>query len=184
MLLPQKMGNVARAILDPLPGFNFTIALLDVSSLGRGIATGAFAAVEATVTGGFTECSGLESSMTPEEHKEGGSMTVLRFPQRVTWTNVRLKRGVTVSDDLWNWYFSYVQGKGRRRDGIITLQNELHIPFKAWRFKRGIPVKWSGPSMNAGESRVAVEEVEIAHEGLELYSPSSGIAALTGGISF
>jgi phage tail-like protein len=184
MLLPQKMGNVARAILDPLPGFNFTIALIDVSSPLRAVATIATAAVEATVTGGFTECSGLEMTMQPEEHKEGGSMTILRFPQRVTWTNVRLKRGVTVSDDLWNWYFAYLQGKGTRRDGIITLQNELHIPFKAWRFKRGIPVKWSGPSMNAGESRVAVEEIEIAHEGLELYAPSSGVAALTGGIGF
>jgi phage tail-like protein len=184
MLLPQKMGNVARAIFDPLPGFNFTIALIDVSSPARAVATIANAAVEATVTGGFTECSGLEMTMQPEEHKEGGSMTILRFPQRVTWTNVRLKRGVTVSDDLWNWYFAYLQGKGTRRDGIITLQNELHIPFKAWRFKRGIPVKWSGPSMNAGESRVAVEEIEIAHEGLELYSPSAGIAALTGGFGF
>jgi phage tail-like protein len=184
MLLPQKMGNVARAILDPLPGFNFTIALIDISSTARGIATGAIAAVEATVTGGFTECSGLESTMTPEEHKEGGSMTVLRFPQRMTWSNIRLKRGVTVSDDLWNWYFAYLQGKGRRRDGIITLQNELHVPFKAWRFKRGIPVKWSGPSMNAGQSQVAVEEIEIAHEGLELYAPSAGIARATRGIAF
>jgi phage tail-like protein len=140
--------------------------------------------VEATVTGGFTECSGLESTMTPEEHKEGGSMTVLRFPQRMTWSNIRLKRGVTVSDDLWNWYFAYLQGKGRRRDGIITLQNELHVPFKAWRFKRGIPVKWSGPSMNAGQSQVAVEEIEIAHEGLELYAPSAGIARATRGIAF
>ena len=184
MLLPQKMGNVARAILDPLPGFNFTIALIDISSPLRVAATVASAVVESTVTGGFTECSGLESTMTPEEHRAGGSTTVFRFPQRVTWTNIRLKRGVTVSDDLWNWYFAYVQGNGRRRDGIITLQNELHIPFKAWRFKRGIPVKWSGPAMNAGDSRVAVEEIEIAHEGLELYAPSAGIARATGGIAF
>jgi phage tail-like protein len=184
MLLPQKMGSVARAILDPLPAFNFTIALIDVSSAAKAVATIATAAMETTVTGGFTECSGLESSMTPEEHKEGGSTTVLRFPQRVTWPNVRLKRGVTVSDDLWNWYFAYVQGKGSRRDGIITLQNELHIPVKAWRFKRGIAVKWSGPSLNAGQSQVAVEEIEIAHEGLVLYSPSSGVAALTGGFGF
>ena len=112
MLLPQKMGNVARAILDPLPAFNFTIALIDVSSAAKAVATIATAAMETTVTGGFTECSGLESSMTPEEHKEGGNMTVLKFPQRVTWPNVRLKRGVTVSEDLWNWYFAYVQGKG------------------------------------------------------------------------
>ena len=45
-------------------------------------------------------------------------------------------------------------------------------------------MKWSGPSLNAGQSQVAVEEIEIAHEGLVLYSPSSGVAALTGGFSF
>src|SRR5229473_1796180 len=115
MLLPQAVGNVARAVLDPLPGFNFTIALIDITSGARAAAT--------------------------------------------------------IADDLWNWYFAYVQGKGTRRDGLITLQNDLHIPFKVWRFKRGIPVKWTGPSMNANESRIAVEEIEIAHEGLELYAP-------------
>src|SRR5262249_61372818 len=110
MLVPQKMGAVARAILDPLPGYNFTIALIDVTSPARAVATIATAAVEATVTGGFSECSGLESTMQPEEHREGGNTTVLRFPQRMTWANVRLKRGGTISDDLWNWYCSFVLG--------------------------------------------------------------------------
>ena len=184
MLLPQAMGNVGRAILDPLPGYNFTIALIDVTNAARAVATIASAAIEATLTGGFSECTGLESTMQPEEFREGGNTTVLRFAQRVTWANIRLKRGVTISDDLWNWYFAYVQGRGHRRDGLITIQNDLHVPFKVWRFKRGIPVKWSGPSLNAGESRIAVEEIEIAHEGLELYSPSSGIAQVTGGFGF
>jgi len=77
-----------------------------------------------------------------------------------------------------------LQGEGRRRNGIVTLQNELHIPVKAWLFKRGIPVKWSGPAMNAGEGRIAVEELEIAHEGLENYAPSALLARVTGGVSF
>ena len=143
MLLPQTMGNVARAILDPLPAYNFTIALIDVTSPRARSRRSRARRSSRSSPAGFSECSGLESSMQPEEHREGGSTTVLRFPQRVTWTNVRLKRGVTISDDLWNWYFAYVQGKGKRRDGLITLQNDLHIPYKVWRFKRGIPVKWT-----------------------------------------
>jgi|SRR5712692_7872501 len=188
MLLPKALGgpagNIARAILDPMPAFNFTIALIDITDPARAVATIASAAVGAVVTGGFSECSGLDVTMQPEEHREGGSTTVLKFPQRVAWSNIRLKRGVTISDELWNWYFAYVDGKGTRRDGIIALQNDLHIPVKAWRFKRGIPVKWAGPSLNAGESRLAVEELEIAHEGLELYAPSAGIARATGGFAF
>jgi phage tail-like protein len=184
MLLPQALPSAARAVLDPFPAFNFTIALIDVTKPERTVATIASAAVEAVVAGGFSECSGLESTMQPEEHREGGSMTVLKFAQRVTWSNIRLKRGVTISDELWNWYFAFVEGKGSRRDGIIALQNDLHIPVKTWRFKRGIPVKWSGPSFNAAESRLAVEELEIAHEGLELYAPSAAIARATGGFAF
>lgn len=184
MLTPKVLGGVARAFVDPFPAFNFTIALVDTSSVARGITTIATAAVEATVTGGFNECSGLESTMQPEEHREGGSMTTLKFPQRVSWSNVRLRRGQTLSDDLWTWYFAYIQGEGRRRNGIITLQNDLHIPVKAWFFKRGIPVKWSGPTLNAGESRTAVEELEIAHEGLENLSPSALLARSTGGVGF
>ncbi len=184
MLTPKILSGTARAFLDPFGAFNFTIALVDTSSVARGVATIATAAAEATVTGGFNECGGLESSMQPEEHREGGSMTTLKFPQRVTWSNIRLRRGMTLSDDLWNWYFAYVQGEGRRRNGIVTLQNELHIPVKAWLFKRGIPVKWSGPAMNAAEGRVAVEELEIAHEGLENYAPSALLARVTGGVSF
>jgi phage tail-like protein len=184
MLKPQALSGVTRAFLDPFPAFNFTIALIDVSTPGRAVATIATAAAEAVVSGGFNECSGLDMSMQPEEHREGGSTTVLKFPQRMTWSNVRLRRGVTLSDDLWNWHFGFVEGRGRRRDGIVTLQNELHIPVKVWRFKRGIPVKWAAPALNAGESRIAVEELEIAHEGLELYAPSALLARVTGGLAF
>jgi phage tail-like protein len=184
VLAPQALSGIPRAIVDPVGAFNFTIALIDVSSAGRLVATIASAAAEAVVSGGFAECSGLEMSMQPEEHREGGSTTVLRFPQRMTWGNVRLRRGVTLSDDLWNWHFSFAEGRGTRRDGIVTLQNDLHIPLKAWRFKRGIPVKWTGPALNAADSRVAVEELEIAHEGLELYAPSALLARVTGGLAF
>jgi phage tail-like protein len=50
----------------------------------------------------------------------------------------------------------------------VTLLDELRNPVKVWAFKRGLPVKWTGPSLNATQSQVAVEELEIAHEGLTL----------------
>jgi phage tail-like protein len=118
---------------------------------------------------GFSECSGLEIDIDIEEYKEGGNNgTVLRFPTRAKWTTVRLKRGIALSDDLWQWHYGFVQGTGTRRDGVITLLDEQQNPAKTWSFKRGIPVKWTGPSLNATQSQVAFEEVEIAHEGLTL----------------
>ncbi len=173
MLIPGAMPSTARAVLDPFPAYNFRIALIDrsgalgmASSVAR-IATGAL------LTGSFVECSGLEGAMQPVEHRNGGENgATLKFPDRSTWTNIRLRRGVTVSDDLWSWCYAYSQGKGTRRDGVIALENELHIPVKVWYFRDGLPARWVGPSLNAGESRVAFEELEIAHQGLRLFAPT------------
>jgi phage tail-like protein len=162
---------------DPARGYNFAIRLQES---GSGIAVVALT-IGVPPQGGFSECSGLEMTMPPEEYREGGrNDTVLKFPSRVSWSNIRLRRGVVVSNDLWDWHYAFVEGRGKRRDGTITLHNDLHEPVRVWRFTRGFPVKWSGPLMNAMQSQVAVEELEIAHEGLKMLS--SGAAGIVGGI--
>lgn len=119
--------------------------------------------------GGFSECTGLEIALDAEEYKEGGNNgKSLRFPTRVKWTNIRLKRGIALSDDLWLWHYGFVEGTVSRRDGVVTLLDEQQNPVKVWAFKRGLPVRWTGPSLNAMQSQVAIEELEIAHEGLML----------------
>jgi len=70
------------------------------------------------------------------------------------------------SDALWQWRQDYLDGAGNRRDGVIMLFDEARNPMKAWRFARGLPLKWAGPSLNATQNQVAIEELEIAHEGL------------------
>lgn len=153
------------ARVDPYRAFNFLIALVDSSS-----APGTpLKSTQSSAAGGFSECSGLEISMDIEEYKEGGNnVTILRFPTRIKWTNLKLKRGMAVADDLWNWHYSFVQGKIVRRDGVVTLQDEQQNPVKRWSFTRGLPIKWTGPSLNATSNNVAIEELEIAHEGLKL----------------
>lgn len=172
------MAIIPRVISDPLPAFNYSVTLIDSSSVVGKLMT----AVSLATGGGFTEVTGLDASLTVEDYIEGGENSyVHKFPTRITYQNITLKRGVvTVSEDLWNWHFSYVSGKGKRRDGLIFLRNELLVPVKIWIFKRGLPLKWTGPALNAGQSAVAVESIEIAHEGLELVSPGS-IAAEVGG---
>jgi phage tail-like protein len=94
-----------------------------------------------------------------------------------------LKRGVGFGEDLWLWHEEFVEGKGKRRDGFIILQNELKVPVKIWSFSRGLPVKWTGPSLNARVSEVSIESIEIAHEKLELVmSPGKAVDDLTGAI--
>jgi phage tail-like protein len=164
--------------LDPLGSYNFIITLIDASST---LMT-AFSVVS-SVLGGFTECSGLESTLDVEDYKEGGNNgTVLKFPTRISYQPLRLKRGVGLGEDLWLWHYGFVEGKGKRRDGLIMLQNDLHIPIKVWRFRRGLPTKYSGPTLNAMQSQVAIEELEITHEGLELYSPGTAVSSVLGSI--
>jgi phage tail-like protein len=166
--------SIPRIITDPLAAYNFRIALLDTSSVIGAVTTG----ISAAVGGGFTECTGLDASLQVEDYIEGGQNTyVHKFPGRVTYNNITLKRGVTLSEDLWNWHYSFVQGKGKRRDGLIVLQNELMIPIKTWIFKRGLPLKWTGPAFNASQSAIAFEAIEIAHEGIDLMSPGAALAA-------
>lgn len=156
---------------DPFPNYRFYIALIDISSVLGGVVSAVHAAAN-VLLGGFSECTGLEMTMEIHEYKEGGvNEFVHKFATRTNYSNITLKRGVSFNDELWGWYHKYLQGRGTRRHGIITLMNEMGIPVKGWFFKKGIPLRWSGPQLNANQSAVAVESLEIAHQGLELFSP-------------
>ena len=146
---------------DPPRVYNFVVSLVE---------SGSAAALAANVVvGGFSECSGLEMSLKTEDYEEGGSNgTVLHFPKRINYANLRLKRGAALSDELWRWHYGFVEGRGRRRDGTITLLDDERKPVAVWQFRRGLPVKWTGPSLNATQNQVAIEELEIAHEGLRM----------------
>jgi phage tail-like protein len=152
---------------DPLLAHNFLISLVDTSS-SLALATSAAASAIADVAlGGFSECSGLEMSMDVQEYMEGGrNGHVLKFPTRVKWSNIILKKGIGAGSALWDWNYEFVEGRGKRRDGIIMLMNDLHIPNHVWYFRRGLPIKYTGPGMNASQNSIAIEAIEITHEGI------------------
>jgi phage tail-like protein len=150
--------------LDPVLSHNFVISLIDSSSL---LGSLTMSAIFDVALGGFSECSGIEMSMQPEEYKEGGNNGyVHKFPTRVTWSNITLKKGIGASTGLWDWHYGFVEGKGKRRDGVIVLLTDLRTPNNIWYFRGGLPVKYMGPAMNAMQNNVAIEAIEIAHEGI------------------
>ena len=152
--------------IDPLGVYNFYLTLLDSQST---VGTLISVAVNYFVAG-FSECSGIEASFEVMELKEGGlNSHVWKLPVRASHSNITLKHGaIYLYDDLWDWHYDWVQGQGQRKDGLIVLNDNSGTPAKMWKFTRGIPVKWTGPSLNAVQSNVAIEALEIAHEGLEL----------------
>ena len=151
---------------EPLGAFNFYVTLLDTPNVVGTLLNAAFNYAVA----GFSECSGLDVTLEVMEFREGGvNDFVHKFQTRASHGNLTLKRGlIYLEDDLWTWHQDFVQGSGKRKDGLVVLMDESRKPSKVWKFKRGIPMKWVGPSLNAIQSAVAIESLEIAHEGLTL----------------
>lgn len=168
---------------DPLLNHNFVVSLIDTSSSLASIGASALSGILDMAVGGFSECSGLEMTLKVEDYREGGGNgTVLKFPSRVEWSNITLKKGIGNGTELWDWHYGFVVGQGKRRDGIIALLNDVHALNKIWYFRRGLPMKYTGPSLNATQNNVAIESIEIVHEGI-FQLGISGIGAAAGAIA-
>jgi phage tail-like protein len=151
---------------DPVLNHNFVISLIDTSSTLATLGSAAMSAVFDVAMGGFSECSGLEMTLKTEDYREGGNNgAMLHFPARVEWSAISLKKGVA-GTALWDWHYGFVEGRGKRRDGVIALLNAQKLPVNIWFFQRGLPTKYSGPQLVAAQNNVAVESIEISHEGL------------------
>lgn len=166
--------------MNPVLACNFMVTLLD--SKTSAFTFGASSLAYPTI--GFSECTGLEMALEVHEYNQGGGNDgTLKFPTRVKPTNIVLKRGITTDSTLWDWFYSFVQGFGKRRDGTIAVHDASQNELRVWGFRRGIPTKYSGPQFNASQSTVAVETLEIAHEGLYVQSLAGGLAAFAGAIA-
>jgi phage tail-like protein len=118
--------------------------------------------------GRFRECTGLEVEVETLEYAEGGSNDfVHKLPTRVKYPPVVLKRGVTHEDALMKWFYES-RFTPKRRDMTISLMGPGTKLVRSWAFMNAYPVKWTGPNLNASSSQVAVESLEIVHNGLRL----------------
>jgi phage tail-like protein len=117
---------------------------------------------------GLQEVTGLGAEMEVVPYPEGGFNTfVHQLPGRHSYPRIVLKRGIVREKLLWDWYRAGLVGTlGARRGGIITLLDPTGEPALSWGFVGGLAVKWSGPGLNAMQNEVAVESLEIAHQGL------------------
>ena len=127
------------------------------------------------VHGSFRECSGLGSETELVETKEAGpkGATVYRkVPGAMKWENITLKRGITDSMEIWKWRKKVEKGdvQGARMNGSIIMYDSQNREVARWNFVQGWPRKVTGPSMNAQNNEVGIEEMEIVHEGLERVS--------------
>ena len=170
---------------DPLLGYNFLVSLTDSQpTLSSAIGSLIVAVAGAQATAGFSEVSGLEATMDIENYDAGGlNGGTLHFAGRVKWSNLVFSRGVLAqrdigdTSDFWTWLQGFLDGQGVRKDGTISLLDETQSPALVWGWSRGLPVRWTGATMNAQQSQIAIERLEIAHEGLTLIQGGSSLAS-------
>jgi phage tail-like protein len=124
------------------------------------------------VVGAFRECSGLGSQNDVVESKESGpkgEYVIQKVPGRLKWNNITLKRGLTDAMDMWKWRKLVEEGKmdDARKNGQIVMYDQSGKAVARWNFTRAWPCKITGPSGNANNNEVGIEELEIAVEGYE-----------------
>ena len=165
---------------EPAPAYKFYVEILGI------------------IVAEFSECSGLGMEREVQRYREGGTNDFeWILPGQITFPNITLKRGITYSRELWRWFVTgsidgmvfgpnmggYLEKGVNALLGLFT-DNKVHLApganmsiilgnvqglkVKHWDITGAIPVKWSGPALNAGTSATAIEKLEIAHEKLTL----------------
>jgi phage tail-like protein len=129
----------------------------------------------------FSECDGLEMSMEPKAVAEGGNN--IRQQHRVgpvKYGQLTLKRGMTNNFDLWRWFVSATRpGHSGSADCTVTLWAADGTPEVSFVLSECLPIKLRGPSLNAQNGQIAVEELHLVYATMEV-RPASGAAISLG----
>jgi phage tail-like protein len=124
--------------------------------------------IRGLVVAGFSEVSGLQADTQTEDYREGGvNDFVHKLPKETTYNNITLKRGITDSDVLWKWHQDVVSGKVERKSVYLVLLDSERNEKWRWNLVDAYPVKWVGPDFKADSSAVALESLELVHNGIQ-----------------
>ena len=125
--------------------------------------------IDGVVSAGFSEVCGLTAEIEPIDYREGADpVHVRKLPGLRKFSNVTLKRGLTSNRDLWSWFKSGLQGALQRRAVSIVLLDDDKSPVARWTLRDAWITKWEGPHLVATGSDVAIETIELVHEGLDM----------------
>jgi phage tail-like protein len=118
---------------------------------------------------GFTEVTGLDHSLDLIEYRDGANPEFhkQKMPGLQKFSNITLKRGTFDGDnDYYKWLDTVSMNTIERRDVIISLLNEKHEPVMNWKIKQAWPINVKSSDLKADGNEVAIESMELAHEGL------------------
>jgi phage tail-like protein len=118
----------------------------------------------------FQRVSGLSAEVKTTTVKEGGqNLYTHRLPDRIDYQNLVLERGMVVGS-LLNVEFNAVMSlfKFYPSNVIVTLFDEEKMPVSGWLFIKAYPVKWSTSDLNAKESSVLIDTMELAYTRMQI----------------
>jgi phage tail-like protein len=141
---------------DPYGAFNFLVEIDDISSDGQ------------AGTGSFMEVANLEAEIAAIEYRNGNEeMRLRKLPGLTKYKALTFKRGIIGDLRFWNWIRLAATGdQSLRKTGYVILRNEAGTEVMRWCMFRCWASKWTGPSLNAKTSEVALETLEMQIERL------------------
>lgn len=120
----------------------------------------------------FTEVTGMDQQVEVIEYRQSDSkdFSKIKMPGLRKYSNITLKRGKFEGDFDYNDWIDQISNErvNGRRDVVIRLMNEKHEPVAVWKATRCFPIKITAPDLKSDANEVAIETIEIAHEGLSL----------------
>jgi len=151
---PTSLGTLDKHVADPQGAYVFCLE------------------IDGIEVAQFLECSGLKSHTTVYELEEGGmNHRVHKLPGQSAWDNLQLRYGVTGDVSLLGWRGDVIDdnfGQDMRKNGAIVVKNNQMEVVRRYNFKDAWPVSWEGPAFNANSNELAIESIEIAHNGIEV----------------
>ncbi len=123
--------------------------------------------IDGITRAGFQECTGLDSSQEPSDYREGTDpLTMRKLPGLVNYSNISLKWGITDDPEIWQWRQRAIDGRAERRNISIVLLNDAGEERVRWNLRNCWPTMWKAPDFNAQSNDVAIECLEVVHEGV------------------
>ena len=121
--------------------------------------------------GGFSEVTGFDASIDVMEYREGDMVqTPMKIPGLKKYGNITLRQGLVDSTVLYDWITEGINAAVSRKTITITLLDEEEAPAASWQVINAWPTRYTAPDFNASSSEVAIETLEVAHEGMSRVS--------------
>jgi phage tail-like protein len=128
--------------------------------------------IDGLIRGAFTDVGGIDTTIEVTEFPEGGLRTPKKLPGKVKYSNITLKYGLTDDRFFYDWMLEAAKGNIARLSGSIVIMDLQGLAKVRWNFFEAWPVSWKGAALSAKGNEYAIEEVDLAHEGIERVAPS------------